>query len=185
MKYFPEFASDKLKNQQVYGKIMSTKTATLIGATGLIGNHLLQLLLEDPYFETVRILIRRPYELKHPKLEKKIVDFNDADSMLVAMENSDVVFCTVGTTQRKVKGDKGAYRKVDYDIAVNAARFSKMTGCEKFILVSSVGANSKSKNFYLNLKGEVEEAVKELGIKSVHIMRPSMLGVRLLIVKCF
>jgi len=150
-------------------------TATLIGATGLIGNYLLEELLNDPFYDTVRILIRRPMDKTHPKLEKKIVDFNDGDSLLVALSNSDVVFCTIGTTQKKVKGDKEAYRKIDYDITVNAARFSKMTGCEKFILVSSVGANSKSNSFYLKLKGEVEEAVKETGLKTIHIMRPSML----------
>ena len=154
---------------------MSRKTATLIGATGLIGCYLLQLLLEDPYFETIRILIRRPLDLQHPKLEKKIVDFNDADSLLVAIDNSEVVFCTVGTTQRKVKGNKNAYRKVDYDIPVKTARFCKLTGCEKFILVSSVGASSKSSNFYLNLKGEVEDAIESAGINSVHIIRPSIL----------
>lgn len=150
-------------------------TATLIGATGLIGGYLLEELLNDDYFDTVRILIRRPAETSHPKLEKKIVDFNDNDSMLIAMNNSDVVFCSVGTTQKKVKGNKEAYRKVDYDIPVNAARFCKMTGCEKFVLVSSVGANNKGKNFYLKLKGEVEDAVNLVGLKSVHIMRPSML----------
>lgn len=150
-------------------------TATLIGVTGLIGSHLLNELLNDPFYDTVKILIRRPIELTHPKLEKKLVDFNDSDSLLVAMSNSDAVFCAVGTTQKKVKGDKDAYRKVDYDIPVNTARFCKMTGCEKFILVSSVGANSKANTFYLKLKGEVEDAVKEVGLKSVHIMRPSML----------
>ena len=150
-------------------------TATLIGATGLIGNYLLEELLGDNYYDTVRILIRRPIELTHPKLEKKLVDFNDSDSLLVALSNSDVVFCAIGTTQKKVKGDNAAYRKVDYDITVNAARFCKMTGCGKFILVSSVGANSKSNNFYLKLKGEVEDAVKDVGLKSVYIMRPSVL----------
>ena len=154
---------------------MSTKTVTLIGATGLIGHHLLLLLLDDPLIDTVRILIRRPIDLQQPKLEKKIVDFNDADSLLVAIDNSDIVFCTIGTTQRKVKGNKNAFRKVDYDIPVNAARFCKITGCEKFIFVSSVGANHKSNNFYLNLKGEVEDAVESAGISSVHIMRPSLL----------
>jgi uncharacterized protein YbjT (DUF2867 family) len=154
---------------------MNTKTATLIGATGLIGSHLLDELLNDPFYNMVKILIRRPLELTHPKLEKNLVDFNDSDSLLVAIANSDAVFCAVGTTQRKVKGDKEAYRKVDYDIPVKAARFSKLTGCETFVLVSSVGANSKSGNFYLNLKGEVEEAVKSVGLNSVHIMRPSML----------
>ena len=150
-------------------------TATLIGATGLIGGYLLEELLNDGYFDTVRILIRRPLELTHPKLEKKLVDFTDAESFRVALEGSDIVFCAIGTTQKKVKGDKAAYRKVDYDIPVNAARFCKMIGCSTFILVSSVGANSKSKNFYLKLKGEVEDAVKAVGLKSVHIMRPSML----------
>ena len=150
-------------------------TATLIGATGLIGGYLLEELLKDDYFDTVRILIRRPFELTHPKLEKKLVDFTDAENFRLALEGSNVVFCAIGTTQKKIKGDKAAYRKVDYDIPVNAARFCKMTGCEKFILVSSVGANSKSNNFYLKLKGEVEDAVKAVGLKSVYIMRPSML----------
>jgi uncharacterized protein YbjT (DUF2867 family) len=151
------------------------KTATLIGASGLIGSHLLQLLLDDPDFDTVKILVRRKLQTTHQKLEQKIVDFNDSDSLLVAMDNSDAVFCTVGTTQKKVKGDKEAYRKVDYDIPVKAARFCKMTGCETFILVSSVGADNRAKNFYLKLKGEVEEVVKTVGIRSVYIMRPSML----------
>lgn len=150
-------------------------TATLVGATGLIGSHLLQKLLNDPYFDTVRILIRRPIDIAHPKLEKKIVDFNDSDSLLVALSNSDVVFCAIGTTQKKVKGDKEAYRKIDFDIPVKLARFCKMTGCEKFILVSSAGANSKSTNFYQHLKGETDEAVKDVGPKTIHIMRPSLL----------
>ena len=150
-------------------------TAALIGSTGLIGGYLLKELLNDDYFDTVRILIRHPLELTHPKLEKKIVDFNDSDSLLVALSNSDVVFCSVGTTQRKVRRDKAAYRNVDFEIPVNAARLCKMTGCEKFVLVSSVGAHSMSNNFYLKLKGEVEDAVKAVGLKSVHIMRPSVL----------
>lgn len=163
---------------------MSAKTASIIGATGLVGSELLNLLLEDNYFETVKVLVRRPFDREHAKLEKKLVDFKDNDSLLVALDNSDAVFCAVGTTQRKVRGDKEAYRKVDYDIPVHAARFCKMTGCKIFALVSAVGANSKSGNFYLKLKGEVEDEVKKLvgpnestgqGLESVHVMRPSLL----------
>jgi len=150
-------------------------TATLVGATGLIGSFLLEELLNDPYFDSVRVLIRRPFDITHPKLEKKIIDFNDSDSLLVALSNSDVVFCSIGTTNKKVKGDKEAYRKIDFDIPVKVARLCKMTGCEKFILVSSAGANSKSRNFYQRLKEETEEAVKSVGLKTVHIMRPSLL----------
>ncbi len=150
-------------------------TATIIGSTGLVGGHLLELLLKDPYFDRVRILVRRPVERSHPKLEKKLVDFSDMESFRLALEETDIIFCAIGTTQKKVKGDKKAYRKVDYDIPVNAARLGKLCGCEKFVLVSSVGANSKSNNFYLKLKGEVEEAVQAAGIGSVYILRPSVL----------
>jgi len=155
-------------------------TATLIGATGLIGGYLLEELLKDAYYTRVRIVVRRPFlkdkrEFTHPKLEKKLVDFSDPESFRLALEGSDVVFCAVGTTQKKVKGDKAAYRKVDYAIPVEAARYCKLCGCEQFVLVSSVGASNQSGNFYLKLKGETEEAVQAAGLQSVHIMRPSML----------
>ena len=87
----------------------------------------------------------------------------------------DTVFVSVGTTQKKVKGDKNAYRKVDYDIPLNAARFSEEAAVQNFLLVSSVGADNHSSNFYLNLKGEVEKVVKSFSIPSVSIFRPSML----------
>ena len=154
---------------------MTGKTATLIGATGLIGGELLNLLLEDSYFQKVRILIRRPFDMDHPRLEKKLVDFNDADSLLVALDGSDVIFVAIGTTQKKVKGNKEAYRKIDFDIPLNIARYAKMVGCKIFVMVLSIGANSASSNFYIKLKGETEEAVKKIGIESLHIMRPSML----------
>lgn len=149
--------------------------ATIIGATGLIGGHLLDMLLNDASFTTVRILIRRPLEISHPKLEKNLVDFSDMESFRLALEGTDVIFCTIGTTMKKMKGDKEAYRKVDYEIAVNAARLGKANGCEKFVLVSAVGADSKSRNFYLKLKGETEEAVQASGMESVYILRPSLL----------
>lgn len=104
--------------------------ATVIGATGLIGSHLLELLLADDNFDSVRILLRRPFDLTHPKLEKKLVDFSDMENFRLALEDSDVIFCAIGTTQKKVKGDKSAYRKVDFDIAVNAAQLGKLCGCE-------------------------------------------------------
>jgi len=154
---------------------MSEKTAALIGASGLVGGELLSLLLGDDYFQRVRILVRRPFAMNHPKLDKKLVDFADADSLLVDLEDSDTVFCTVGTTLKKVKGNKDAYRKVDYDIPVNIARYCKTMNCNKYILVSAIGADSKSSNFYLKLKGEVEDIVKKVGLESTYIMRPSIL----------
>jgi len=154
---------------------MTEKTATLIGATGLVGGELLSLLLDDNYFRKVRILVRRPFTMNHPKLERKLVDFSDADSVLVGLDESDVVFCTIGTTMKKVRGNKEVYRKIDYDITINIARYCKIMNCKNYIVVSAVGADSGSRNFYLNLKGEVEDILKKVGIESTYIMRPSML----------
>jgi uncharacterized protein YbjT (DUF2867 family) len=154
---------------------MSGKTAAIIGSTGMIGTYLTELLLGDDYFSTVRLIVRRPMEKSHPKMEIKLVDFNDAESLKLALEGTDILFCCIGTTQKNVKGDKELYRKVDYDIPVKSARFAKEAGCEVMAIVSAVGANSKSKNFYLKLKGEVEDALQSVGLRSVHIMQPSML----------
>ena len=145
---------------------MEQTTVAVISATGLIGSHLVEQLQQDKAFDTIRVLVRRPANFTHPKVEVKLVNFQDYESFKLAIDGSRVVFCAVGTTQQKVKGDEAAYRKVDFDIPVNAARICAETGCEKFLLVSSVGADSQSKNFYLRLKGEVEEAVNSLPSKA-------------------
>ncbi|HTF80442.1 MAG TPA: NAD(P)H-binding protein [Cytophagales bacterium] len=150
-------------------------TATLIGATGLIGGHLLDLLIADEHFNKVKVLVRRPIEVLHPKLEVAIVDFADFAVLKSTIEGSDVVFCAVGTTQKKVKGDLEAYRKVDFDIPVHAAQCCTEVGCPQFLLVSAIGASSASGNFYLKLKGQVEDAIKAIGLPSVTVFRPSML----------
>jgi uncharacterized protein YbjT (DUF2867 family) len=154
---------------------MSKKTVALIGATGLIGSHLLELLRKDNEFTTIRVLVRRPLAINDPKVKVMVIDFADKAAFREAITGCNAVFCAVGTMQKKVKGDLAAYRKVDYDIPVNAANFCAETGCKHFLLVSSVGANSKGGNFYIKLKGEVEEKVKSIGIPSVSIFRPSML----------
>ena len=104
-----------------------------------------------------------------------VLDFADQAALKSSIAGSDAVFCAVGTTQKKVKGDKIAYRKVDYDIPVHAAQFCAETGCPHFLLVSSVGANSHSNSFYLKLKGEVEDRLRIMNIDMISIFRPSML----------
>ena len=154
---------------------MREKIATIIGATGMIGNYLFEALLKDDYFNTVRIVVRHPYQKINPKMEVKLVDFNDAESFKLALEGSNTIFCCIGTTQKKVNGDNSLYRKIDFDIPLKAARFGKEIGCEKFVIITSVGANSHSSTFYLKLKGELENAIHSMGLDTVHIMQPSML----------
>lgn len=154
---------------------MSEKTVAILGATGLTGGYLLELLLAEPSFSMIKLLTRRPVEKTHPKAEIKLVDFSDQESIKLALEGTDIIFCCIGTTMQKVKGNKALYRSIDFDIPVHAARLGKETGCDSFVYMSSIGADSKSKNFYLQLKGETEKALQTVGFRSLYIMRPSLL----------
>jgi uncharacterized protein YbjT (DUF2867 family) len=154
---------------------MLQDTVAVLGATGLVGSHIVDLLSEENAGQTIRLLVRRPVEVLHPTTEIRLINFEEYEQVKSAIDGCKVVFCAIGTTQNRVKGDKLRYRKVDYDIPVSAARACLETGGANFLLVSSVGADRNSKNFYLRLKGEVEEALRNFPIRSISIFRPSML----------
>jgi uncharacterized protein YbjT (DUF2867 family) len=155
-------------------EIRQPQTAVVIGATGLIGSNVLQKLLRDDAFNKVRILIRQPIALTHAKLQAEIIDFTDLKEYKAKLGEGDSIFCCVGTTQKKVKGDRDAYRQVDYNIPVNAAKLGKEAGFKNYLLVSAVGANPTSNNFYLKLKGEVERDIAALNFNGFHIFQPSI-----------
>jgi uncharacterized protein YbjT (DUF2867 family) len=154
---------------------MHRKTAVVLGATGLIGQHLVQELLQNEFFSKVRILVRRPLSLNHPKADIQVVNFNDEKDIAARIDIGDVIFCCIGTTRKKVKGNKTEYRKVDYDIPIITARLGIQHGFNQFLIVSAIGANPLAANFYLQLKGCIEEDVTALPFESIHIFRPSIL----------
>ncbi len=149
--------------------------AILVGASGLIGGLLLEKLLDNAAFSAVKVIARHPLNLQDPKLETCLINFEDEAAFRQAVTPADVLFCCVGTTQKKVNSDKAAYRKVDFDIPARAAKFCAEQAIPQFLLVSSVGASAGSGNFYLALKGETETAVLRQSIPTVYIMRPSIL----------
>jgi uncharacterized protein YbjT (DUF2867 family) len=154
---------------------MYRKTAVVLGATGLIGQHLVQELLQNEFFSKVRILVRRPLKLNHPKADVQVVNFNDEKDIAARIDIGDVIFCCIGTTRKKVKGNRTEYRKVDYDIPIITARLGIQHGFNQFLIVSAIGANPLAANFYLQLKGCIEEDVTALPFESIHIFRPSIL----------
>jgi len=154
---------------------MNEQTAVVLGATGLIGSQLLQQLLNDDAFTKVRILVRKPINSTHPKLEIRLVDFNNYDDYKTKLGIGECIFCCIGTTNANVKGDKAEYRKIDFDIPVNAARFGKEAGFQQFLIVTAASANSNSRIFYNRLKGEVEEVIATFSYQALHIFRPSFL----------
>jgi uncharacterized protein YbjT (DUF2867 family) len=154
---------------------MKFKQVTLFGATGLIGGYLLKFLLKDSDIHLINLVGRKPFHLKHDKINNIVIDFEDFSSILNSVSGSELVFVSIGTTMSKVNGDKQKYKSVDFDIIFNIANACKQKNVRQFIYVSSLGANPKSSNFYLRLKGEIDEAVEKLNLNSTSVFRPSVL----------
>jgi uncharacterized protein YbjT (DUF2867 family) len=148
-------------------------TANVIGATGLVGKALVQQLLNDELFEKVRIFVRRDTGLKHPKLEQLIVDFGKPEIWEKQL-TGDVLFSALGTTLKQA-GSKEKQWEIDFTFNLNFAQKAKENGIENYVLVSSVGANSKSSIFYTKMKGELDEAVAKIGFSNLVILRPASL----------
>lgn len=147
--------------------------ALLVGGTGLTGGFVLNNLLENSSFTKVNLLSRRSLYREHEKLEEFLVDFSLLNPSSIAFK-VDVVFCCLGTTIDKA-GSKENFRLVDFEYITQVARIAKLNGVKQFVLLSSVGADSKSAIFYLQVKGETEDFIKRLAFNSLHIFRPSLL----------
>lgn len=147
--------------------------ANVIGATGLVGKQLVQQLLDDERFKKVRIFVRRETGLQHLKLEQKIVDFRNTKSWEKLLKG-DILFSALGTTLKQA-GSKEKQYEIDFTFNLKFAQKAKENGIENYVLVSSVGANSKSGIFYTRMKGELEEAVSKIGFQNLVILRPASL----------
>lgn len=148
-------------------------TICISGASGLVGNELLIQLLNDHRTEKVLVLARNPIGFGHAKMQVVLVPFNQLDQLEVA-EQIDVAFCALGTTLRKA-GSKIRQQEIDRDYVVSFSHFCKKSGVKKIGIVSSIGADEKSSNFYLRTKGEMEQGVARLGIPLTVFIRPSFL----------
>ncbi|MEH7075672.1 oxidoreductase [Neobacillus drentensis] len=149
------------------------KTALILGATGLVGNELVRFLIQHKRYEKIHLLVRRPIASKDPTYEAHVVDFEQLHTYRELFQVTDV-FCCLGTTIKKAKS-KEAFRKVDFEYPVEAAKIAKASGVEKFLIITAMGSNAKSRIFYNQVKGEVEESLGSLSLPSVHIFRPSLL----------
>ena len=147
--------------------------ALVIGATGATGKDLVSQLLTDNGYDEVNVFVRRPLAVENPKLKTHIVNFDKPEEWKDLVKG-DVAFSCLGTTL-KAAGSKEAQRKVDYDYQYNFAKAAKENEVEDYILVSSYGANPKSKIFYSRMKGELEQSIKALHFNKLMIFQPGML----------
>ena len=149
------------------------KVILLAGATGHVGNLALDVLLDSPDIGRVYAITRRPLGREHPRLANRIVQFEQIESQLKGL-TCHAALCSLGTTMRQA-GSEQAFRQVDFDAVLAFARTAKAAQAQRFVVVSAVGADPKSKNFYLRTKGEMEEALVGVGFTSLDILQPSLL----------
>lgn len=150
------------------------RSALVAGGSGLVGSRLLLRLLQAPEYARVHALSRRALPLDHPRLANRVVRFDaPLELQLKGLQCQDA-FCCLGTTLREA-GSQAAFRAVDYDLLLRFARIAAGAGAQRLVLLSAVGANPMSKNFYLRVKGETERAIETLRFPSLDILQPSVL----------
>jgi uncharacterized protein YbjT (DUF2867 family) len=147
--------------------------AVIAGASGLIGSELLQLLLRGKEYDEVLALVRSALPVSHKKLIQLVVNFDQLEQHQASI-NGHAVFCCLGSTRSKTP-DLSVYRKIDHDYPLQLAQIAKQNKIPHYHLVSAIGADSTSGNFYTKLKGQTEDDIQQLGIPSLHIYQPSLL----------
>lgn len=153
--------------------ISATQKALVIGATGLVGSNLVDLLLKDAAYSEIAVFVRRSTGIIHPKLTEYIVDFDSPDDWSDKLQG-DVLFSAMGTTIKRAESQAAQYR-VDYDYQYNTARLAAVNGVANYVLVSAMNANPRSPIFYSQMKGKLEIAVQKLPFRTITLIRPGLL----------
>jgi uncharacterized protein YbjT (DUF2867 family) len=149
------------------------KKAIVSGYKGMVGTELIELLIENQNFTEIISFVRRSSGIKHPKLNEQIVNFDKMEEWKHLVVG-DVLFSTLGTTLAQAKSKANQF-KIDFTFQFNIAEIASNNGVANYVLVSSAGANSKSKIFYSKMKGQLEDAVKLLPFKAMNILKPGQL----------
>ncbi|MFA7505898.1 MAG: NAD(P)H-binding protein [Burkholderiaceae bacterium] len=145
----------------------------LVGATGLVGSHVLERALADPRVRAVVAPTRRTLR-GHPKLSAPLVDFDRLPEQ-AEWWRADAVICTLGTTMRTA-GSRDAFRRVDHDYPLAVARLAHAHDTPTYVLNSAMGADAGSRFFYNRVKGELEQALTAEGFASLSFVRPGLIG---------
>jgi len=152
---------------------MNQKTAIVLGGTGLTGNLLIKRLLADDSYAGIKLFSRNESGIGSEKIEEFIGDLLQLEHFKNDF-TADEVFCCIGTTSAKTK-DRSVYKAIDFGIPFTAARLAKENNIPTFLVISSMGANTRSKIFYSRTKGEMEQAVLGEKIPHTYILRPSLI----------
>jgi uncharacterized protein YbjT (DUF2867 family) len=149
------------------------KTALVFGSTGLVGSCLLKELSEKQEYSEIKSFVRKPSGHNYPKVLEHVIDFGKLENSRDLFKGNDLFIC-LGTTLKKA-GSVAKVEEIDRDIPLKIAEICVQNGVQKIAVVSSIGANKDSKNYYLRIKGELEAGVSVLNFHNIAILRPSLL----------
>ncbi|GKS14708.1 NAD(P)H-binding protein [Paenibacillus chitinolyticus] len=154
------------------------KTAIIAGASGLVGRELISVLIADPGYEKIIVLVRTRIEGRdsESKFHQIVTDWNPEQleqALRGELKQADV-FCALGTTIKKA-GTQEQFREVDYEYPMILGNLAKKYGARQFLVVSAMGAKRDSKFFYSRVKGDLEHGLSKLGLRTLRIFRPSLL----------
>jgi uncharacterized protein YbjT (DUF2867 family) len=155
-----------------YLGIMAYK-AIIAGASGLIGSSLLTILLNEPSYVEVTVLVRKKTGITHSKLTEILVDFDKLDDYAGDI-NGHALFCCIGTTKNKTP-NLTDYYKIEHDYPVKLGQLAVKNSVKQYHYVSSIGADKNSAAYYTKYKGQTEYDLQQLNLPSLHIYRPSIL----------
>ncbi|MDD4994231.1 MAG: NAD-dependent epimerase/dehydratase family protein [Paludibacter sp.] len=149
------------------------KKAIIFGASGFVGSHLLDELLNNPIYTEITIVVRKPVNINHPKLKTLIGDFTSMPKLIEDVI-VDEIFIALGAIQNS-KQSSNEFYQIDHDYPVIAAKTAKQNGAKSVFLVTAAGANANSKFKYVKTKGEIERDIIALDFQFTHIFRPTMI----------
>ena len=152
---------------------MNKRIALIFGSTGLVGNLLLEELIQSETYSAIKIFVRQTTGFSDPKVKEIFIDFSNPEIFSAQITGNDLFIC-LGSTIKKA-GSVANLEKIDRDLPIQVASIASDNGVEKVVVVSSVGANPGSGNYYLRIKGEMEKGILQLNFKQIAIVRPSIL----------
>lgn len=152
---------------------MTERTALVFGSTGLVGNHLVGELVASGKWNRIKIFVRNPTGLTIPGVEEVITDLSSPEELSPMIKGDDLFIC-IGTTIKKA-GTVSNMERIDRDLPVSIAGIAALNGIKRIAVVSSIGASASSANYYLRIKGEMEDGILATGIPKKVIVRPSLL----------